>query len=86
MFTDDELFLEFLREFKSTCGIPIGPRLFPLVPFTLYVFVCANVGLGCSLLKHAFDIQEIVGSCIKQQYDVVFINYYREICSIFHIA
>ena len=40
--------------------ILIGPRPLPLVPFTLYVCVCTNCGLGCSLSKHAFDIQEIV--------------------------
>ena len=40
--------------------IPIGPRLFPSASFTLYVFVCTTVGLGCSLSKHAFDIQEVV--------------------------
>ena len=38
----------------------IGQRLLPSVPFTLCVFVCTNVSLGCSLSKHAFDIQEIV--------------------------
>ena len=40
--------------------ILIGPRLLPLAQFTLYIFVCTNVGLGCSLSKHTFDIQEIV--------------------------
>ena len=40
--------------------IPIGPRLFPLAPFTLYIFFWTNVGLGCNLSTHAFDIQEIV--------------------------
>ena len=40
--------------------IPIGLKLLLSAPFTLYVFVCTNVGLGCSLSKHAFDIQEIV--------------------------
>ena len=40
--------------------IPIGPRLVPSAPFTLYIFVCTNVDLGCSLLKHASDIHEIV--------------------------
>ena len=40
--------------------IPIRPRLLPSAPFTLYVCVCTNAGFGCSLLKHAFDIQEIV--------------------------
>ena len=29
-------------------------------PFTLYVCVCTNAGLGSSLSKHAFDIQEMV--------------------------
>ena len=29
-------------------------------PFTLYVCVCSNVGLGSSLSKHAFDIQEMI--------------------------
>ena len=37
-----------------------GPRLLPLAPFTLYVCVCTNAGLGCSLSKHVFDIQEIL--------------------------
>ena len=40
--------------------IPIEPRLFPLASFTLYVLVCTNVGLGCSLLKDAFGIQDMV--------------------------
>ena len=40
--------------------IPIRPRLFPLAPFTLYICVCTNVGLDCSLLKHASDTHEIV--------------------------
>ena len=40
--------------------IPIGPRLFLLAQFTLYIFVCTKVHLGCSLLKHALDIHEIV--------------------------
>ena len=40
--------------------IPIEPRLYPLAPFILYIFVCTNFGLGCSLLKHALDICEIV--------------------------
>ena len=28
-------------------------------PFTLYVCVCINVGLGSSLSKHPFDIHEM---------------------------
>ena len=32
--------------------IPIGPRLFPLAPFTLYVFILTTSGWGCSLSKH----------------------------------
>ena len=37
-----------------------GPRLLLLEPFTLYVCVWTNAGLGCSLSKHAFDMQEMV--------------------------
>ena len=40
--------------------IPIGPRLFPSAPFTLYIFICTNIGLDYSLLKHALDIHDIV--------------------------
>ena len=49
-----------LQNLRIHVVVPIGPRLFPLALFTLYIFVCANFGLGCSLLKHAFDIHEIV--------------------------
>ena len=35
-------------------------RLLPLAPLTLYVCVCVSVGLGSSLSKHVFDIQEMV--------------------------
>ena len=41
--------------------IPIGPKLFPLSAlFTLCIYLCTNFDLGCSLLKHALDIHEIV--------------------------
>ena len=59
MFANYEL-LEFLGNSRVHVFIPIGPRLFPSAPFTLYTFVCTNVGWGCSLMKHAFDIHEIV--------------------------
>ena len=47
--------------------ILLGPRLLPMASFTLYVCVCTNVGLGCSLSKHAFHIQEIVASVAKRE-------------------
>ena len=40
--------------------MPSRLRLMPLAPFTLYVCVCVSVGLGSSLSKQAFDIQEMV--------------------------
>ena len=35
-------------------------RLLPLASLTLNVRVCVSLGLGSSLSKHAFDIQEMV--------------------------
>ena len=45
---------------KAHVVVPIGPVLFPSALFTLFVFVCTNFGLGCSLLKYALNIHEIV--------------------------
>ena len=50
----------FLGDSRVHVVIPIGPRQFPLAPFTLYIFVCTNIGFGFSLLKHTLDIHEIV--------------------------
>ena len=65
--------------------IPIGPRLFLLAPFTMYIFAYTNVGLGCSLSKHALDIHEIVAP-VSKRYSVIFINCYRTIYGIFHVT
>ena len=51
--------------------IPIRPRLFPLAPFTLSIFVCTNIGLGCSLSKHALDMHGIVAPALNR--DIVWI-------------
>ena len=48
----------FLGNSRVHVVVPWRPRLLPLAPFTLYV--CGSVGLGSSLSKHAFDIQEMV--------------------------
>ena len=50
----------FLANSRIHVIVPIGPRLFPSVLFTLYIFVCTNFGLGCILSKHALGIHEIV--------------------------
>ena len=50
----------FLGNARVHVVIPIRPQLFPLTPFTLYIYVCADFCLGCSLLKHALDIHEMV--------------------------
>ena len=50
----------FLGNSRVQVVVPRGPRLLPLAPLTLYICVCVNVGLGSSLSKHLFDIQEIV--------------------------
>ena len=52
--------LNFLGNSRVHVVVPQGPRLLPLASFTLYIYVCINVGLGSSLSKHAFDIQEMV--------------------------
>ena len=60
MIANDELLLEFLRKCRVHMVIPIQPRLFPSALFTLYICVCTNFGLGCSLLNRALDTREIV--------------------------
>ena len=40
--------------------VPRGLRLLLSAPLTLYMCVCFSVGLGSSLSKHDFDIQEMV--------------------------
>ena len=50
----------FLGNSRIQVVVPRGLRLLPSAPFTLYVCVCFSVGLGSSLSKHAFDIQEMV--------------------------
>ena len=50
----------FLGNSRVHVDIPIGPRLFPSAPFTLYIFVCTNVDLCHNLSKHVFDIHETV--------------------------
>ena len=52
--------LNFFRNSSMQVVVPRRPRLLPLVSFTLYVCVCFSIGLGSSLSKHAFDIQEMV--------------------------
>ena len=49
MFANYELFWNFIGNSRVHVVVPIGPRLFLLAPFTLYIFVCTNVGLVCSL-------------------------------------
>ena len=56
----DELLLEFLREFKSTCGHSNWTKTVSIGTIHFCIYFCTNVGLGCSLLKHALDIHEIV--------------------------
>ena len=40
----------------------MGPRLLPSMPLTLYVCFVTGGGLGSSLSKHAFDMQDIVAA------------------------
>ena len=62
----------FLGNSRVHVVIPIGWRLFPSAPFTLYIFVCTNVGLGCSLSKHALDTHEIAAP-VSNRYIVLFL-------------
>ena len=48
------------RNSRVQVVLPRGPRLLPSAPLTLYMCVCVSVGLGSSLSKHVFDIQEMV--------------------------
>ena len=50
----------FLGNYKVHVVVSRRPRLLPSAPITFYVCVCVNVGLGSSVLKHVFDMQEIV--------------------------
>ena len=52
----------FLGNLRVYVVIATRPRLFPSALFTLFIFVCTSFGLGCSLLKHALDIHEMVAS------------------------
>ena len=61
MFIDYELLLKlFEKLFKLQVVVPRGPRLLPSAQFTLYVCLVINRGLGSSLSKHVFGIQETV--------------------------
>ena len=59
MFANYELLLEFLGEFQSTGSCVKGTKT---VAVSIIYFVCVSfsIGLGSSLSKHAFEIQEIV--------------------------
>ena len=60
MFENYELLLKFFGEIKGTCGHSDRTKTIVVASFTLYLYVCTNAGLDCSLSKCAFDIQEIV--------------------------
>ena len=78
--------LKFLGEFKGTRGHSKRTEPVSIHSIYLWVFVSTNIGLGCSLLKLAFDIQEIVAPVSNREMVFFLIYCYREICSIFHIA
>ena len=75
----------FLGNLRIHVVVLIGQRLFPLAPFTLYIFVCTNFGLGSSLSKHALDIHEIV-AFVPNRDIVLFLLMIMEIHGIFHVA
>ena len=50
----------FLGNAKVQVDVPRGPRLLPSAPFTLYVYCVNKGGLGFSLSKQVFDMQDIV--------------------------
>ena len=58
--------------------VPRRPRLLPLAPFTLYVSVCINAGLGSSLSKHALHTGD---SSDMNNYGYVCIHTCKTLCS-----
>ena len=60
MFANYEMLLEFPGRFESTDCCAKGTKTVAITPLTLYVCVCVSYGLGSSLSKHAFHIQEMV--------------------------
>ena len=60
--------------------------MLPLAPFTLYVCVCVNVGLGSSLSKHAFDIEEMVAPVSNKDIVLLVLIVTGKICGIFCVA
>ena len=63
----------FLGNSTVQVVLPRGLRLWPLATLTLYVCVCVNVGLGSSLSKHVFDMQEMVASVSNKDIVLLFL-------------
>ena len=55
----------FLGNSRVQVAVPRGPKQLPSAPLTLYVHCVINGGLGSSLSKHAFDMQEIVAPVLN---------------------
>ena len=64
----------FLGNSRIHIVVPRGPRLLPSAPFTLYVCICTNTGLGSSLSKHAFWHTGNGSSNVEQRFGVIFVN------------